>query len=129
MLNPGQSALRAQMRSKGSHEIEGANRNDVVAVLASVVWDTMIRVDHPFPITHDGYLKLYQISEPKLDQQYDTIIFDEAQDSNPVTSSIVTMQRCRKIFIGDPHQQIYRFRGANNAMRLLSGADVMYLQG
>ena len=127
MLNPSQSALRAQMRSKGSHEIEGANRNDVVAVLASVVWDTMIRVDHPFPITHDGYLKLYQISEPKLDQQYDTIIFDEAQDSNPVTSSIVTMQRCRKIFIGDPHQQIYRFRGANNAMRLLSGADVMYL--
>lgn len=55
--------------------------------------------------------------------------FDEAQDANPVTSSIVLQQNCKVITVGDRHQQIYRFRGANNALdsKELMNADQLYL--
>jgi len=67
------------------------------------------------PMTHDGYLKLYQLSQPNL-SSYDGILFDEVQDVNPVTRQIVLTQSMPWVMVGDPHQQIYRFRGAQNAM-------------
>lgn len=93
------------------------------------LWERMIDADDQFPATHDTYLKLYQLSDPNLSERYQTILFDEAQDANPVTSSIVLKQRCRQIFVGDEHQQIYRFRGANSAMRhpSLAHTDHLYL--
>ena len=63
-------------------------------------------------MTHDGYLKLFQISKPQLN--YDYILVDEAQDSNEVMLDIVMSQNCNKIFVGDEHQQIYSFRGSQN---------------
>lgn len=33
-------------------------------------------------MTHDGYLKIYQLSKPKL-LNYDCILIDEAQDMSP----------------------------------------------
>jgi len=54
---------------------------------------------------HDGYLKLYQLSNPEL--HFDCILLDEAQDTNPVVTDIVLKQKCPKILVGDPHQQIY----------------------
>lgn len=33
-------------------------------------------------MTHDGYLKLYQLSRPKL-KDFDCILIDEAQDLTP----------------------------------------------
>jgi F-box protein 18 (helicase) len=68
---------------------------------------------------HDGYLKLYQLSRPRL--SYDYILFDEAQDANPATTHILLNQPCGKVFVGDRHQQIYQFRGAVNAMNSLKG--------
>lgn len=93
------------------------------------LWERMVDANDPFPATHDTYLKLYQLSEPDLSKRYQTILFDEAQDANPVTSNIILRQRCRLIFVGDEHQQIYRFRGANSAMRhpSLTHADHLYL--
>lgn len=92
-------------------------------------WKRMIDPNDSFPCVHDTYLKLYQLSEPELDKYYDTVLFDEAQDANPVTSHIVLSQRCKKILVGDTHQQIYRFRGADNALHhpLLEEADRLYL--
>src|SRR5699024_7130148 len=60
---------------------------------------------------------------------YDTILFDEAQDANPATSHIVLNQKCRKILVGDPHQQIYSFRGADDALNhpLLKDSDRLSL--
>ncbi|PKS77787.1 UvrD-helicase domain-containing protein, partial [Klebsiella pneumoniae] len=83
----------------------------------------------PFPMVHDGYLKLYQLSHPNLSLRYQVILFDEAQDANPVTSDIVIRQRSRTILVGDVHQQIYLFRGANDAMNnpRFSNADQLYL--
>ena len=65
-------------------------------------------------ISHDVYLKLYQLSEPLL-VQYDLIMVDEFQDFNPVNLAILQNQtHCQIIVVGDPHQSIYGFRGAVN---------------
>ena len=58
----------------------------------------MSRTDSVFPVTHDTYLKLFQLSHPDLSKRWDTILFDEAQDANPVTSVFVLNQPCRVIW-------------------------------
>ncbi|APS68750.1 hypothetical protein AVI55_16905 (plasmid) [Piscirickettsia salmonis] len=47
--------------------------------------------NHTIGITHDGYLKLYQLSKPILNQ-YDFIMLDEAQDANPAILDIFERQ-------------------------------------
>ncbi|ABV20119.1 conserved hypothetical protein [Escherichia coli O139:H28 str. E24377A] len=91
---------------------------DVSAILQAVqvLWHEMSRPDGTFPVTHDTYLKLFQLSSPDLSRRWDIILFDEAQDANPVTSALVLSQPCRVILVGDRYQQIYRFRGADNAL-------------
>ncbi|MFC1891172.1 UvrD-helicase domain-containing protein [Thermodesulfobacteriota bacterium] len=74
---------------------------------------------------HDGYLKLYQISEPQLD--YDYLLLDEAQDTNPAVADIILRQHFPKILVGDPHQQIYAFRGAQDAMTRIEADKTLYL--
>jgi hypothetical protein len=66
---------------------------------------------------HDGYFKLYALSRPRL--PYGLILFDEAQDANPVTRKLVMDQvqfGTQVLMVGDQHQQIYTFRGAQNAL-------------
>lgn len=96
---------------------------------AQVVWHEMTRMDSLFPVTHDTYLKLYQLSAPDLGSKWDVILFDEAQDANPVTRQFVLSQPCRVILVGDRYQQIYRFRGAENALvsPQLETADRLWL--
>ncbi|SEJ60599.1 UvrD/REP helicase N-terminal domain-containing protein, partial [Azotobacter beijerinckii] len=95
--------------------------------LAQRLREAMIDPQHRFPCQHDAYLKLFQLSRPTL--PYDVILFDEAQDSNPVTAALVAGQSARKMFVGDKWQQIYRWRGAENALdrQVEAGADVLYL--
>lgn len=40
---------------------------------------------------------------------------------------IVQSQKCGKILVGDPHQQIYTFRGAVNTLYALPHTHVYYL--
>jgi F-box protein 18 (helicase) len=95
-------------------------KNDITSDLlnsAKVIWHEMIKCVPPFQMTHSGYLKLYQLSQPRLPQG--VIMLDEAQDSNPVTFDIVNRQRqfgARVLLAGDPYQQIYSWRGAVDAM-------------
>jgi superfamily I DNA/RNA helicase len=96
--------------------------------LTEQIWQCMINPNDPFPLVHDAYLKLYQLRKPKL-KKYNTLLFDEAQDANPVITDIVFNQKCQLILVGDPHQQIYRWRGAEDALNRpeLGDADVLYL--
>lgn len=94
---------------------------------AEQIWALMVDLESDFPMTHDGYLKLYQLSKPMLAHRYSAILFDEAQDANPVTSDIVLRQPCIVIFVGDRHQQIYRFRGADNALDIAQMDDAQRL--
>jgi F-box protein 18 (helicase) len=66
-------------------------------------------------VTHDFYLKKFQLSKPAL--HYDIILFDEGQDASPVMLDVFMAQRARKVIVGDVHQQIYGWRHAINALR------------
>jgi len=83
------------------------------------LWDMMSDPNHSMGVTHDGYLKKYQLSNPKIKKEL--IMIDEAQDCNAVLLDIINQQKCQKIFVGDPHQAIYGWRGAVDAMKLAKG--------
>jgi UvrD/REP helicase N-terminal domain len=65
-------------------------------------------------VTPDVALKVWAQSSPHLD--VDFILFDEAQDSDGVMLSVLAQQRhAQTVYVGDPYQQIYEWRGAINA--------------
>ena len=66
------------------------------------------------PITHDFYLKKYQLTKPTL--YYDYIFFDEGQDASPAMLDVFIRQQATKILVGDTHQQIYGWRNAVNSL-------------
>ena len=45
------------------------------------------------------------------------LLIDEGQDMNPPMLDIFLKQKTPKIVVGDPHQQIYMFRGAVDALK------------
>ena len=93
------------------------------------------KIPNTISIPHDAYLKRFVIQAQNLD--YDTIIFDEAQDANPITLELLRRQYESKnssgqytkvIYLGDRNQAIYEFRGAVNAMENLpDGAIILPL--
>ena len=106
-----------------------------LVTLANTLGRLMCNGSHPdIGMLHDGYLKLYQLSNPVLD--YDCILLDEAQDINPVTAALVfsqtrenTPQRipASLILVGDNHQQIYSFRGARDSLKTFEAYKTEYL--
>jgi F-box protein, helicase, 18 len=83
---------------------------------ARQAWTAMQDLRDPLPMPHDGYLKLWARSKPRL--AYDRLLVDEAQDLNPCILDVVLAQspRVALVFVGDKHQGIYGFRKAVNAM-------------
>jgi AAA domain/UvrD-like helicase C-terminal domain len=78
------------------------------------LWGNMQDAGGRIPLGHDGYLKLWALTEPRIDADF--ILLDEAQDSNPVIVQVLNRQQGQIVFVGDPYQQIYEWRGAINAM-------------
>ncbi|HIB7358114.1 TPA: UvrD-helicase domain-containing protein, partial [Escherichia coli] len=109
-------------------EMRGVPPADALRAV-QLLWNEMSNPGGTFPVTHDTYLKLFQLSGADLSHRWDTILFDEAQDANPVTTALVLGQKCRVVLVGDCYQQIYRFRGANNALShpALKNADRLWL--
>lgn len=97
--------------------------------LIGEVWHSMCDKETTFPMTHDGYLKLYHVSQPDLAMRFGAILLDEAQDTTPVVASLVLEQDLATILVGDEHQQIYKWRGASNSLNsdYTKGADRLYL--
>ena len=87
------------------------------AKLATLVWTRMCdKSNSDIGMTHDGYLKLFQLSCPKL--SYDVLLFDEYQDATPATmATVMGAQVPQLVMVGDTHQAIYGFRGSVDAMR------------
>jgi hypothetical protein len=101
---------------------------DDVVHMTKLAWARMINTeDASVGMLHDGYLKLYQMSNPRL--PFDIILFDEAQDANPCTLDIVLGQSAAKVLVGDAHQSIYLFRGAENAMESIDPTISLDLTG
>lgn len=99
---------------------------DQAVPYASRLWTAMQSSDSGILIPHDAYLKMFVMRSVNLD--YDTVIFDEAQDANPIMLKLLEDQYTQKnsrgnnskvIYLGDRHQAIYEFRGAVNAMENL----------
>jgi superfamily I DNA/RNA helicase len=65
-------------------------------------------------ITHDFYLKKFQLSSPQL--YYDYILFDEGQDASAAMLDVFLKQTATKVIVGDTHQQIYSWRYAINSL-------------
>lgn len=94
---------------------------DVVLPYARKAWHTdLTRKDGQLPFSHDVYLKIWQLSGPRLD--YDVVMLDEAQDSSPVVAAVVNAQEhAQRCLVGDENQAIYGWRLAVNAMRDFGG--------
>lgn len=100
------------------------NAGGPVIDLARKTWESMKLTSGGVPMTHDGYMKLFQLSKPVID--VDRILYDEGQDANPVALDILNRQRAAITIVGDRHQSIYAYRGAVNAMQQFE-ADASFL--
>lgn len=79
------------------------------------VYAKMIDPSSDMPLGHDGYLKQWALKDPQIDADY--VMLDEAQDTNGVVMGIMRAQKSAQlVYVGDRNQQIYAWRGAQNAM-------------
>lgn len=83
--------------------------------VAKALWNERVNPLSSAHCTHDTYMKLWSLSNPKLN--HDIIYVDEAQDINPCVLSVLENQHCKILYCGDQHQAIYGWRGATNAMK------------
>ncbi|WP_234053716.1 MULTISPECIES: UvrD-helicase domain-containing protein [unclassified Xanthobacter] len=98
------------------------------AVYAERLWELMLDPENrDVPMPHDGYLKLFDMERHSVGR-YEHILFDEAQDANPITISILQRQELPLVLVGDEYQSIYGFRGAANALDMFTGADLALTQ-
>lgn len=85
---------------------------------AQKVWADVSDPDgHLYKFEHDHYLKVWALQEPRWG--FDFVLFDEAQDANPVVSSMVEDQvryGAQVVAVGDAAQAIYGWRGAVDAL-------------
>lgn len=89
-------------------------------------WADIQRNDGQLRFGHDHYLKMWQLSEPVIDADF--IMFDEAQDANPVMAAIVAAQtHAQVVYVGDSQQAIYEFTGAVNTLATLDTDHRVFL--
>ena len=89
-----------------------------------LIWRLMQDPDDPFPLSFDGFVKIWAQAEAKI-RGYDAVLVDEAQDLSPVFLQVLEAHRgeLRRVYVGDPRQQIYGWRGAVNAMDKLDAPE------
>jgi len=104
---------------------EEDKRRTCISQTCSQLWNSMAKATHPAKITHDTYVKMFQLqgltfkdvwdNENKMFLSIDLLILDEVQDSNSVTLSIFNNQtHLQRIACGDKNQNLYAWRGAKN---------------
>jgi|SaaInlLV_10m_DNA_3_1039740.scaffolds.fasta_scaffold00904_5 ATP-dependent exoDNAse (exonuclease V) beta subunit len=102
------------------------DKEDEMLLNVLKLWNKMDSGELDF--THGFYLKKFDLllQNNEIDiTKYNTIMLDEAQDTNEVTLSIFkNIKAPRKIIVGDSHQQIYSFRGSVNLMSQFKGENL-----
>lgn len=88
-----------------------------VVTYAKQLWRERIDPKSETIMTHDTYVKLFELSGKDLG--YDIIFGDEFQDVNPAFLSILCNAKAAKriVVVGDEFQSIYQFRGSQNMMK------------
>lgn len=110
---------REALRRKGSLHDE-----EYVLKGVRLIWRLMQDPEDPFPLSFDGFVKMWAQGEAKI-RGYDAVLVDEAQDLSPVFSGVLERHRglLQRVYVGDPRQQIYGWRGAVNAMEGLAAPE------
>ncbi|KAF1026294.1 MAG: ATP-dependent DNA helicase Rep [Burkholderia plantarii] len=86
------------------------------------LWEESAAPGSRSAVSPDVVLKLWAMQAPRIEADY--ILFDEAQDSDGVMLSVLANQRhAQVIYVGDPYQQIYEWRGAVNAMAQIAAPE------
>jgi hypothetical protein len=99
---------------------------DLVLPLAKLAWADIRHPSGKLPHTGDHYLKVWALGEPYIRAK--TILFDEAQDANPVLTDVLTRQRgAQLVAVGDSCQQMYAWRGAVDALATWPADERLYL--
>jgi len=89
--------------------------NEIILFYAQKLWQSVSDPQGTLPCTHDVYLKVWALERPKIKADY--ILLDEGQDTNDVLLDVVLKQKhAQLILVGDPHQSIFQWRGAVNAL-------------
>jgi len=97
-----------------------------IGYLAEHLWDVVTQPGtSKFEFQHDYYMKMWHLTNPRL--PYETILFDEAQDADPLMRDVVENHEGQVIWCGDRHQSIYSWRGAVNAMQEVEADHTLYL--
>lgn len=104
------------------NEVEYNDKNFLASrlfVIMKNIWMDYLNPEGKMGIgnNHGVYLKYWALGEPKL--AADFVLFDEAQDADPIMIGVLLKQACPVIYVGDVHQQIYSWLGAVNVMQKL----------
>lgn len=96
---------------------------DKVMRCARRAWANLLnadRFDVRFTPTH--VLKMWAMTNPIVGREGDYLMFDEAQDANPILRDLVLRQEhLQTVFVGDSAQAIYGFTGAVDSLQSLTG--------
>ncbi|WP_250008758.1 UvrD-helicase domain-containing protein [Actinoplanes sp. M2I2] len=117
--------LKHVPRARG---IDGAAHAEFAALVLGTAIDLWEDLGNPagqFPFQHDHYLKMWSLLSPTIDADY--VLFDEAQDADPVIAQIIQSQSCQQVAVGDRHQAIYGWRGAVDALENWPAAQRLQL--
>jgi hypothetical protein len=84
-------------------------------------WEDLISDRGRLQFSHDVYLKLFSMASVCI-VPGEVILFDEAQDADPVILEIIRRQQAERgvqvIPVGDENQQIYKWRGAVDSLEM-----------
>ncbi len=115
--------------------IEGIDRGDTnnnaevareLLPALDAAWQDLSSTDGVLRFQHDHYLKLWQLSAWS-NIGADVILFDEAQDANPVMADVVARQQAHKVYVGDSEQAIYEFTGAVDTLKSIDADNRAFL--
>lgn len=81
---------------------------------ARLLWQLILNPENDIQLTFDVYLKYWSLTSASLN--CNTLLIDESQDIDPVMIYGLNQIKSQKIYVGDKNQQIYRWRGAVNAL-------------
>ena len=130
----GKHAMAALVDSLGDPDFMGKKADETRYIIEKLS-GPLHRIAHEYwihsmkaqNINHDMYLKMLDIDENLRHNAFrnsNYIMIDEAQDINPVQRSILTKTGLPLVAVGDPYQQIYSWRGAENALKKLPGREL-----